>query len=91
LPTGVFNIGGAITTSSGLIFIGAAIDDYIRAFDVNTGEELWKSRLPAGGQATPVSYVTPSGRQFVVISAGGHGALATKLGDYIVAYALPRP
>ena len=90
LPTGVFNIGGPITTSQGLIFIGAAIDDYFRAFDINNGEELWKAKLPAGGQATPISYVSSSGKQYVVIAAGGHAPLDTKLGDYIVAYALSR-
>ena len=90
LPTGVFNIGGPITTSQGLIFIGAAIDDHFRAFNINNGEELWKAKLPAGGQATPISYVSSSGKQYVVIAAGGHAPLNTKLGDYIVAYALSR-
>ena len=90
LPTGVFNIGGPITTSQGLIFIGAAIDDHFRAFNINNGEELWKAKLPAGGQATPISYVSSSGKQYVVIAAGGHAPLDTKLGDYIVAYALSR-
>ncbi len=88
-PTGVFNIGGPITSSQGLIFIGAAIDDYIRAFDIDNGEELWKARLPAGGQATPISYVSSSGEQYVVIAAGGHAPLDTKLGDYLLAYKLP--
>ena len=90
LPTGVFNIGGPITTSQGLIFIGAAIDDYFRAFDIDNGEELWKAKLPAGGQATPISYVSSSGKQYVVIAAGGHAPLDTKIGDYIVAYALSK-
>jgi quinoprotein glucose dehydrogenase len=64
------------------------MDNYIRAFDVNTGAELWKGRLPAGGQATPMSYVW-KGRQYVVIAAGGHARAGTKLGDYVIAYALP--
>ena len=57
---------------------------------MNTGKELWKTRLPAGGQATPISYVSrETGRQYVVIAAGGHGPLMTKPGDYILAYSLP--
>ncbi len=89
LPTGIFNIGGNITTRSGLIFIGATADDYLRAFSTVDGRELWKARLPAGGQATPMSYRAGDGRQYVVIAAGGHGGLGTRSGDYLVAYALP--
>ena len=66
----------------------ATMDDYIRAFDQRTGEELWKGRLPAGGQATPMTYQW-KGRQYVVIAAGGHSAATTTLGDYVLAYALP--
>src|SRR5699024_10478501 len=72
----------------GLIFIGATADNYLRAFDENTGEKLWQVRLPAGGQATPMSYKV-DGRQYIVIAAGGHGGLDTKSGDYLMAYALP--
>ena len=87
---GTPNLGGPVVTASGLVFIGAAADDYLRAFDVETGEELWKGRLPAGGQATPMTYRTSSaGRQFVVIAAGGHGGMGTTLGDHVVAFALP--
>ena len=82
------NMGGPIVTAGGLVFIGAATDNYLRAFDIETGRELWKGRLPAGGQATPMSYEA-NGRQFVVIAAGGHGGLGTKRGDYVVAFALP--
>lgn len=85
---GVPNIGGPMVTSSGLVFIGAAMDDYLRAFDVESGQELWKGRLPAGGQATPMTYER-GGRQYVVIAAGGHGGAGTTLGDYVVAFALP--
>lgn len=88
LKFGTPNLGGPITTASGLTFIGAAMDDYLRAFDTATGEELWKGRLPAGGQATPMSYVY-NGRQYVVIAAGGHARAGTKTGDNIVAFALP--
>jgi quinoprotein glucose dehydrogenase len=86
---GVPGIGGSIVTAGGLVFIGAAADDYLRAFDVTNGKELWRGRLPAGGQATPMSYVR-DGRQFVVIAAGGHGGAGTTRGDYVVAFALPR-
>ena len=89
IKLGTPGIGGPLVTASGLVFIGAAMDDYLRAFDVETGEELWKGRLPAGGQATPMSYrVHPGGKQYVVIAAGGHGRAGTRLGDYIVAFAL---
>lgn len=87
LRLGVPNIGGSIITGSGLIFIGATLDDYIRAFDIQTGKELWKARLPAGGQATPMTYAV-NGKQYVVIAAGGHGSLGTKQGDVVVAFAL---
>jgi quinoprotein glucose dehydrogenase len=88
-PTlGMPNMGGPMVTDGGLAFIGAAMDNYLRAFDIETGRELWKGRLPAGGQATPMSYET-NGRQFVVIAAGGHGKLGTKRGDHVVAFALP--
>jgi quinoprotein glucose dehydrogenase len=86
---GVPNMGGPIVTASGLTFIAASMDNYLRAFDTTTGEELWKGRLPAGGQATPMTYRTRAdGRQFVVIAAGGHGNLGTALGDSLVAFAL---
>ncbi|TXS90875.1 pyrroloquinoline quinone-dependent dehydrogenase [Parahaliea maris] len=88
LKLGTPNVGGPAISAGGLVFIGAAMDDYLRAFDVATGEELWKGRLPAGGQATPMIYEW-QGRQFVVIYAGGHARLGTRLGDYMVAFALP--
>ena len=76
-------------TAGGLIFVAAAMDDYLRAFDVDTGMVLWRGRLPAGGQATPTTY-SADGRQYVVIAAGGHPKLGTRLGDYLVAFALRR-
>ena len=88
--SGTPNLGGPIITAAGLIFIASAMDNYLRAFDIDTGAELWKGRLPAGGQATPMTYrVRPDGKQFVVIAAGGHGKIGTKLGDSLVAFALP--
>lgn len=86
---GVPGIGGPIVTAGGLIFIGAAIDDYLRAFDIETGKELWRGRLPAGGQATPMTYVH-NGEQFVVIAAGGHPGLGSTQGDYVVAFRLAK-
>jgi glucose dehydrogenase len=88
---GVPNIGGAVTTRSGLTFIGASQDNFLRAFETATGRELWRTRLPAGGQATPITYwSSSSARQFILIAAGGHGGLQTTPGDYILAYALPK-
>jgi quinoprotein glucose dehydrogenase len=85
---GSLNLGGSIVTAGGLVFIGAARDNFLRAFDVETGAELWKGELPAGGQATPMTYEA-GGRQYVVIAAGGHGRLPSKRGDHMVAFALP--
>jgi quinoprotein glucose dehydrogenase len=88
---GTPNLGGPIATGGGLVFVAAAMDDYLRAFDIETGRELWKGRLPAGGQATPMTYrVAGDRRQYVVVSAGGHGRLGTRRGDAVVAFALPR-
>lgn len=81
--------GGPVSTAGGVTFIGATMDNRFRAFDTSTGKQLWSVRLPAGGQATPMTYVT-GGRQYVVIAAGGHGFYGTRLGDYVIAYALPR-
>jgi quinoprotein glucose dehydrogenase len=87
---GTPGMGGPIVTRGGLVFIGAAMDSRLRAFDVTTGEELWSAKLPAGGQATPMTYrVRDGGRQFVVIAAGGHTQMRTRLGDSLVAFALP--
>ncbi len=89
LDWGVPNMGGSLLTASGLVFIGATTDNFLRAFDVKTGQELWKARLPGGGQATPMSYrLSKDGRQYVVIAAGGHKYLGTDVSDALVAYAL---
>ncbi len=86
---GVYGFGGPIVTASGLVFVsGTAGDDYLRAFDVETGKLLWQGHLPAGGQATPMTY-SVNGKQYVVIAAGGHGKLGTKQGDSLVALSLP--
>ena len=79
-------------TGTGLVFIGAAMDNYIRAFDIDTGAEIWKRRLPAGGQATPMTFrLAQDQPQMVVIAAGGHGRMGSKLGDYVVAFKLRSP
>ncbi len=83
------NLGGSIVTAGGLVFIAASMDQYLRAFDIESGAELWKGELPAGGQATPMTYQGSDGKQYVVITAGGHGRLGTPLGDYVIAFALP--
>jgi quinoprotein glucose dehydrogenase len=91
MPLGVPSLGGPMVTAGGLAFMSATLDSYLRAYDVRSGELLWQARLPAGGQATPMSYLsTKSGRQYVVIMAGGHGSLGTKMGDSLIAYALPK-
>ena len=84
---GSLNMGGPIVTAGGLIFIAAARDDVLRAYDIETGEELWQGPLPAGGQATPMTYEV-DGKQYVVIAAGGHASLGTTIGDSVVAFAL---
>jgi quinoprotein glucose dehydrogenase len=87
---GLPNLGGPLATAGGLVFVAAAMDDYLRAFDAESGEEIWRGDLPAGGQATPMTYrVREDGRQYVAIAAGGHGKLGTRRGDYVVAFALP--
>ena len=85
---GSLNLGGSIVTAGGLVFVAAAMDNFIRAFDVETGKELWKAELPASAQATPMTY-RAGGKQYLVIAAGGHGKLGTKMGDAVVAFQLP--
>jgi quinoprotein glucose dehydrogenase len=85
---GSLSLAGPMTTAGGLIFIAATVDDDFRAFDVETGRLLWQSHLPAGGQATPMTYMV-DGTQYVIQAAGGHAQLGTTLGDSVVAYTLP--
>jgi quinoprotein glucose dehydrogenase len=88
MTTGSVNLGGPMVTAGGLVFTAAAMDGFLRAFDIDSGNEVWKVELPAGGQATPMTY-SVKGKQYVVISAGGHGKLGTKQGDYVMAFSLP--
>jgi len=87
---GVPSLGGPMMTAGGVAFLSGTLDYYLRAYDVSNGKELWRSRLPAGGQATPMTYRGSDGRQYVVVAAGGHGSLGTKTGDSVIAYALPK-
>ena len=90
LPMGMPNLGGSLSTRGGLIFIAATQEWAIRAFDIESGKKLWSARLPAGGNATPMTYVSPkTGRQYVVIAAGGHHAMRSGRSDAVVAFALP--
>ena len=87
IPLGTVNLGGALATGSGLLFIAAAQDNFIRAFETETGRLLWSARLPAGGQASPMTFIH-EGKQYVVIVAAGHQRLETTAGDYVIAFSL---
>jgi len=90
IPLGTFGVGGPITTAGGVTFHAATTDPYIRAYDNATGKVLWAGKLPVGAGGTPMSFVSPkTGRQYVVVSAGGARQTQEK-GDYVVAYALPQ-
>ena len=85
------SLGGPIVTAGGLVFIAGTVDPHLRAFDVETGKELWNAELPASGHATPMTYrLSATGKQYVVIAAGGHAKVREeKQGDALVAFALP--
>ncbi|MCQ8241774.1 glucose/quinate/shikimate family membrane-bound PQQ-dependent dehydrogenase [Rhizosaccharibacter radicis] len=87
ITMGVPSLGGPLVTAGGVAFLTSTMDYYIRAYDTATGRVIWSDRLPAGGQSTPMSYAV-DGRQYVVTADGGHGSFGTKIGDYVVAYAL---
>jgi quinoprotein glucose dehydrogenase len=87
---GNVTMGGNLLTESGLAFIGGSLDQQFRAIDTKTGEELWSAPLEAPGFATPMTYVSPSGRQVVAIAAGGFSKYGPNNGLFIEAYALPR-
>jgi len=91
IPAGAISLGGPIATAGGLVFIAGTPDAFLRAFDVETGKELWKSQLPAAANATPMTYrLSSNGKQYLVIAAGGHPKITEeKLGDALVAFALP--
>ena len=91
IPPGSISLGGPIVTAGGIVFIAGTTDSYIRAFDVETGKELWKAQLPASGNATPMTYrLRSGGKQYLVIAAGGHPKITEeRLGDALVAFTLP--
>jgi quinoprotein glucose dehydrogenase len=86
---GSINLGGPLATGGGLLFIGAAFDPVMRAFDVESGKELWQGALPASARAVPMTFTAPGGKQYVVIAAGGHSAEFGRFDNAIVAFALP--
>lgn len=88
---GSINLGGALLTGGGLVFVAATLDQQLRAFDIETGAELWAADLPAAGMATPMTYTDASGDQYIVIAAGGHDRLPIKRSDHVIAWKLPRP
>ncbi|WP_457107344.1 membrane-bound PQQ-dependent dehydrogenase, glucose/quinate/shikimate family [Methylobacterium sp. P5_C11] len=85
---GMLAHGGTLATAGGVAFTAATLDDRIRGYDMQTGAVLWSRPLPAGGQATPMTYRGKDGRQYVVIAAGGHGSLGTTPGDSVIAFRL---
>jgi len=87
---GVPGIGGPIITKGGVAFLSAATENNFRAYDLKTGDVLWNQRIPAGGQATPMTYLNSKGEQMVVLVAGGHGSVGTEIGDYVIAYKLAK-
>lgn len=89
--TGTPNLGGAIVTESGLVFIAGTNDRKFRAFDAASGRVLWETTLDASGHATPIAYRTQSGREFIVIAAGGGGRFSSTVSDSIFAFASPSP
>ena len=88
-PMGSPNLGGPATTDTGLVFIGAALDPYLRAFDTSNGRELWKGRLPTSARATPLVFVSKRGRHMVAIAAGGHDSPVSRIDTKLVVFALP--
>lgn len=91
ITIGLPNVGGSIVTRGGLVFMAGVQERMFRAFDIRTGKEVWDARLPAGGQSIPMTYWSDqSKRQFVVVAAGGHVPLGTRLGKSLIAYALPK-
>lgn len=91
IPLGMPTMGGPLVTKGGLTFFHGTLDYYVRALDNVTGEELWRGRLPVGGQGAPMSYLNKDGKQYVVVVAGGATRTGTNdnRGDYVIAYALP--
>ena len=83
------SLGGPIATAGGLLFLGATFDPYLKAYDLSTGKELWRGKLPASARATPMTFRAANGKQYVVIAAGGHEVPGNEPSDALVAFALP--
>ena len=90
-PVGALNLGGPVVTSTGLIFIGATIDPFVRAFETRSGRQVWEAQLPTGARATPLVFTTQSGREMVAIAAGGFDSPLSKLGTTLVVFGLRDP
>jgi quinoprotein glucose dehydrogenase len=88
-PTGALNLGGPVTTTTGLVFVGSTIDPYLRAFETKDGRQVWEAPLPTGARATPLVFTTESGREMVAIAAGGFDSPLSKLGTTLVVFGLP--
>jgi len=86
-PAGSISLGGPMATAGGLVFTAAAVDPHLHAFDADTGREVWTGELPASAQSTPMTFEW-RGKQYVVVCAGGHGKLKSKMGDSVVAFAV---
>ena len=87
-PVGSLNLGGPVTTTTGLVFIGATIDPHLRAFDTQSGRQVWEAQLPTGARATPLVFTTKSGRDMIAIAAGGFDSPLSKLGTTLVVFGL---
>ncbi|GBQ05530.1 membrane-bound PQQ-dependent dehydrogenase, glucose/quinate/shikimate family [Saccharibacter floricola] len=88
IKIGVPSLGGPLSTAGNVAFLTSTQDYYIRAYDMTNGKVIWKDRLPAGAQSTPMTY-SVNGRQYIITYAGGHGSFLSKMGDSLIAYALP--
>jgi quinoprotein glucose dehydrogenase len=90
-PVGAINLGGPVVTSNGLVFIGATIDPFVRAFETKSGRQVWEAQLPTGARATPLVFTTQSGREMVAIAAGGFDSPLSKPGTTLVVFGLRDP
>ena len=90
-PTGSPNLGGAVITTTGLLFIGATIDPHLRAFDTTSGRQVWEARLPTSARATPLVFTTESGKEMIAVAAGGHDTPLSRPGTTLVVFALRKP
>jgi quinoprotein glucose dehydrogenase len=88
VPLAPPNLGGPATTNTGLVIIGASLDNYLRALDTSDGRELWKGQLPTSARATPLVYTSRDGRQRVAIMAGGHDTSLSRIDNKLVVFAL---